>query len=78
MSRKIEDYPKGTILFCEYEDGFVRRFDDAEDHCTLAEYLERIGLIVPDYCQFCRVVEPDRQIEFRHYGGVYRINIRTL
>lgn len=40
----------------------------------LSDYLLQVGLVLPDYCQFCRVVREEEQIEYRAYNS-HRITI---
>lgn len=41
---------------------------------TLADYLAKMSLFIPDYCQFMRVLHPDYNLEYRAFGSRVRID----
>ena len=69
-------FPDNSIIFREIN-GIWRRVDSRlpDGDIILADFLALYDLVIPEYCQFCRIIEPNRYIEYRHYGGTIRINI---
>lgn len=39
----------------------------------LADYLDEVGINLPDDCVFCRIKRPDEVWEFRQSGGLIRV-----
>lgn len=42
----------------------------------LADYLDQMGISIPDDCQFCRIKSVDMLFEWRCYGGAVRIDVK--
>lgn len=73
-----DDY---ELVFMEVYNG-IDRFEMREvghnipkyNNMLLCDYLDELGLYVPDYTQFLRVVNPEYHFEYRAYGGRVRID----
>lgn len=48
------------------------------NNITLAEYLQDMNICIPDYTQFLRIIDPERNLhfEYRSYGGRVRIDVK--
>lgn len=45
---------------------------------VLADFLESISVpYIPDFTQFLRIIEPERLLEYRAYGGTICITIKN-
>lgn len=50
------------------------------NNMLLCDYLAQIGIQIPDYTQFLRVLDPERNLhfEYRCFGGRVRIDVKNL
>lgn len=64
-------------------DGFYRECG----HCVpsfsdmlLSDFLSSININIPDYTNFLRIYDPERNLhfEYRSYGGLVRIDVKPL
>lgn len=64
-----DDY---ILVFVPFEDGLWREAGHnikRYNNIIMSDYLSELGLCIPDYTQFMRVMRPDSVIEYRTYGN---------
>lgn len=63
-----DDY---VLVFCEVQ-GYWRECSNNVpkfNHMLLADYLSSLGLCIPDYTQFIRILNPEYHFEYKSFGG---------
>lgn len=66
------------LIFTQASDGYWREITNnlpEYGNMVLAEYLDEMGIYLPDDCQFCRIVNDNIHFEYRAYGGQIRIDV---
>lgn len=75
------------LVFMEVKDpdGYLRWREVSHNlekfsNMMLADYLLHIGLYIPDYTQFLRIINRERNLhfEYRAYGGRVRIEVTNI